>query len=183
MLNKQEILRGLTDTLILGRLYSKDSYGYEINKQIALKNTGDELADYATKQAAAIKSIDAVVATLEEDDEEIKEIKNHFKKKPENFMEYMDKKYLNASLLDEFRRKLKNITKSPAEFVKSLVDLAMVSDTELEKYRKAIRDLLKKNPKEMTWKDSEVIVNVLQDMDFMAPSTVGLRPIPQEDHL
>lgn len=115
------------------------------------------------------------------DDEEIKEIKNHFKKKPENFMEYMDKKYLNASLLDEFRRKLKNITKSPAEFVKSLVDLAMVSDTELEKYRKSIKDLLKKNPKEMTWKDSEVIVNVLQDMDFMAPSTVGLRPIGEEN--
>lgn len=34
MLNKQELLRGLTDTLILGQLYAKDSYGYEINKQI-----------------------------------------------------------------------------------------------------------------------------------------------------
>lgn len=34
MLNKQEILRGLTDTLILGQLYNGDSYGYEINKQI-----------------------------------------------------------------------------------------------------------------------------------------------------
>ena len=39
MLNKQEILRGLTDTLILGRLYSKDSYGYEINKQIHQKSS------------------------------------------------------------------------------------------------------------------------------------------------
>ncbi|EMB24454.1 hypothetical protein HMPREF9733_01406 [Treponema denticola SP33] len=39
MLNKQEILRGLTDTLILGQLYSKDSYGYEINKQIHQKSS------------------------------------------------------------------------------------------------------------------------------------------------
>ena len=52
---------------------------YEINKQIALKDAGDELADYATKQAAAIKSIDAVAATLEEDDEEIKEKVAHVK--------------------------------------------------------------------------------------------------------
>lgn len=34
MLNKQEILRGLTDTLILAQLYKGDSYGYEINKRI-----------------------------------------------------------------------------------------------------------------------------------------------------
>lgn len=39
MLNKQEILRGLTDTLILGQLYSTDSYGYEINKQIHQKSS------------------------------------------------------------------------------------------------------------------------------------------------
>lgn len=39
MLNKQEILRGLTDTLILGQLYSEDSYGYEINKRISQKSS------------------------------------------------------------------------------------------------------------------------------------------------
>lgn len=39
MLNKQEMLRGLTDTLILGQLYFKDSYGYEINKQIHQKSS------------------------------------------------------------------------------------------------------------------------------------------------
>ncbi len=38
MLNKQEILRGLTDTLILGQVYFEDSYGYEINKRIYQKS-------------------------------------------------------------------------------------------------------------------------------------------------
>lgn len=41
MLNRQEILRGLTDTLILGQLYTGDSYGYEINKNI--QNTCNDL--------------------------------------------------------------------------------------------------------------------------------------------
>lgn len=115
------------------------------------------------------------------DDEQLKEIKNHFKKKPENFMEFAEKNYLNASLLEEFRRKLKSITKSPENFVQALADLSMVSDEELEKYRKSIKDLLRKTPREMTWADSEIIVNVLQDMDFMAPSTIGLRPIGEEN--
>ncbi|ABR54224.1 DNA topoisomerase VI, B subunit [Methanococcus vannielii SB] len=115
------------------------------------------------------------------DDEQLKENKNHFKKKPENFMEFAEKNYLNASLLEEFRRKLKTITKSPEDFVKALTDLGMVSEEELEKYRKSIKDLLKKTPREMTWSDSEIIVNVLQDMDFMAPSTIGLRPIGEEN--
>jgi len=64
---------GVLQNVGLELLGKATELAYEINKQIALKNTGDELADYATKQAAAIKSIDAVVATLEEDDEEIKE--------------------------------------------------------------------------------------------------------------
>lgn len=34
MLNYSDILRGLTDTLILGQLYNSDSYGYQINKTI-----------------------------------------------------------------------------------------------------------------------------------------------------
>lgn len=70
---------GVLQNVGLELLGKATELAYEINKQIALKNTGDELADYATKQAAAIKSIDAVVATLEEDDEEIKEKVAHVK--------------------------------------------------------------------------------------------------------
>jgi len=115
------------------------------------------------------------------DDEEIKEIRNQFKKKPENFIEYMEKNYLNAALMDEFKRKLKTIAKPPKEFIDSLIEMAMVSDEELKRYRKEIKNLLKKNPREMGWDDAELIVRVLQDMHFMAPSTTGLRPINDEN--
>ncbi len=115
------------------------------------------------------------------DEETIKEIKKHFKKKPENFIEFAEKNYLNASLMDEFRRKLRSITKSPSEFVESLVNMGMVSNEELERFKNEIKNLLKKNPKNMNWEDAELIVRVLQDMDFMAPSTGGLRPIGEEN--
>ncbi|WP_421077702.1 DNA topoisomerase VI subunit B [Methanothermococcus sp. Ax23] len=115
------------------------------------------------------------------DEETLKEIKKHFKKKPENFIEFAEKNYLNASLMDEFRRKLRNITKSPKEFVNSLVDMGMVSNEELERFKNEIKNLLKKNPKNMDWNDAELIVRVIQDMDFMAPSTAGLRPIGEEN--
>ena len=115
------------------------------------------------------------------DEETIKEIKKHFKKKPENFIEFAEKNYLNASLMDEFRRKLRSITKSPSEFVESLVNMGMVSNEELERFKNEIKNLLKKNPKNMNWEDAELIVRVLQDMDFMAPSTACLRPIGEEN--
>ncbi len=40
MLNSSELLRGLTDTLILSCLYIHDSYGYEINKEVNAKSEG-----------------------------------------------------------------------------------------------------------------------------------------------
>lgn len=40
MLNTSEILRGLTDTLILAQLSINDSYGYELNKNISTKSNG-----------------------------------------------------------------------------------------------------------------------------------------------
>ena len=63
---------GVLQNVGLELLGKATELAYEINKQIALKDAGDELADYATKQAAAIKIADGVVATHEEDDEEIK---------------------------------------------------------------------------------------------------------------
>lgn len=35
MLNYSDILRGLTDTIILAQLFQEDSYGYQINKTIS----------------------------------------------------------------------------------------------------------------------------------------------------
>ena len=46
MLNFSEILRGLTDTIILARLSCGDSYGYQINKDISsLSGGGFELKE------------------------------------------------------------------------------------------------------------------------------------------
>ena len=42
MLNASDILRGYTDTIILGQLYHEDSYGYVISKNIC-EMTGGEL--------------------------------------------------------------------------------------------------------------------------------------------
>ena len=64
---------GVLQNVGLELLGKATELAYEINKQIALKDAGDELAEYASKQAAAIKSIDAVAATLEEEDEKVKE--------------------------------------------------------------------------------------------------------------
>ncbi|MBW9222707.1 DNA topoisomerase VI subunit B [Methanothermococcus sp. SCGC AD-155-C09] len=115
------------------------------------------------------------------DDETLKEIKRHFKKKPENFIEFAEKNYLNAAIMEDLNRKLRNIAKKPKEFVDSLLDMGMVSNEELERLNKEITNLLKKNPKKMDWDDAELIVRVLQDMDFMAPPTIGLRPIGEEN--
>ena len=42
MLNASDILRGYTDTIILGQLYHEDSYGYVISKNVQ-EITGGEL--------------------------------------------------------------------------------------------------------------------------------------------
>ncbi|MCR4741585.1 MAG: PadR family transcriptional regulator [Treponema sp.] len=41
MLNFSEILRGLTDTIILAQLAQADSYGYQINKKISEISSND----------------------------------------------------------------------------------------------------------------------------------------------
>lgn len=40
MLNTSDLLRGLTDTLILACLFEHDSYGYEINKTVTASSGG-----------------------------------------------------------------------------------------------------------------------------------------------
>lgn len=70
---------GVLQNVGLELLGKATELAYEINKQIALKDAGDELAEYASKQAAAIKSEDVAAATLDHDDEEIKEKVAHVK--------------------------------------------------------------------------------------------------------
>ncbi len=48
MLNSSDIIRGLTDTLILACLYTQDSYGYEINKAVNAKANGEFVFKEAT---------------------------------------------------------------------------------------------------------------------------------------
>ena len=47
MLLTSDLIRGHTETIILARLFKKDSYGYEINKAVA-ENSGDA---YELKEA------------------------------------------------------------------------------------------------------------------------------------
>ena len=63
---------GILQNVGLELLGKATELAYEINKQIALKDAGDELADFAGKKEAAIKSVDIAAATLEEDDQELK---------------------------------------------------------------------------------------------------------------
>ena len=64
---------GILQNVGLELLGKATELAYEINKQIALKDAGDELADFAGKKEAAIKSVDVAAATLEEDDQELKD--------------------------------------------------------------------------------------------------------------
>ena len=63
---------GILQNVGLELLGKATELAYEINKQIALKDAGDELADFAGKKEAAINSVDVAAATLEEDDQELK---------------------------------------------------------------------------------------------------------------
>lgn len=114
-------------------------------------------------------------------EEKLKEIKRHFKKKPENFIDFAERNYLSASTMEELKKKLRDITRKPKEFVEALKDKGMLSERELEELREEIRRLLDKPSKEMKWEDAELIVRALQDMEFIAPSTTGLRPIGAEN--
>ena len=72
---------GILQNVGLELLGKATELAYEINKQIALKDAGDELADFAGKKEAAINSVDVAAATLEEDDQELKNKVADVKKK------------------------------------------------------------------------------------------------------
>ncbi|CAB3288678.1 Type 2 DNA topoisomerase 6 subunit B [Methanocaldococcus lauensis] len=135
----------------------------------------DELKRYALKYI----TMEYLFSKLNK--EEINKIKNHFKKIPENFMEWAEKNYLSASVVEELNKKIKNIVKPPEEFIATIKKKGLISDEELKKLEKDVKNILNKNPKELTWDEAEMIVDCLQSMEFMAPPTTGLRPIGAEN--
>lgn len=66
---------GVLQNVGLELLGKATELAHDINKQLALKEAGDDLAEFSSKQDTAInKTIDIVSATLEEDDEMIAKI-------------------------------------------------------------------------------------------------------------
>ncbi len=60
---------GVLQNVGLELLGKATELAHDINKQLYLKEAGDELAEFTDAQGSAIKTIDAVSATLEEDDD------------------------------------------------------------------------------------------------------------------
>ena len=141
----------------------------------ALPESLSQLKNYYLKYLI----MDHLIEKLSE--EKLKEVKRHFKKRPESFIDFAERNYLSASTMEELKKKLMEITRKPKEFIEALKNRGMISEIELKKLRREIEKLLDKPPKEMTWEDAELIVRALQDMEFIAPSTTGLRPIGAEN--
>lgn len=60
---------GVLQNVGLELLGKATELAHDINKQLALKESGDELSEFSGKQETAFKTIDVVAATLEEDEE------------------------------------------------------------------------------------------------------------------
>lgn len=60
-------------------------------------------------------------------------------------------------------------------------DLSRFSRNKLENLEKMVDVDLDKDPSKITWDEAESLVSAFGEMDFMAPSTEGLRPIGEED--
>jgi len=56
-------------------------------------------------------------------------------------------------------------------------DFERVGDTSMAKLQKEVKFDLNKDPKQLTWGESEQIVKGFKNIDFISPSTDGLRPI------
>ena len=60
---------GVLQNVGLELLGKATELAHDINKQLALKESGDELSEFSGKQETAFNTIDVVAATLEEDEE------------------------------------------------------------------------------------------------------------------
>ncbi len=62
-----------------------------------------------------------------------------------------------------------------SSFLKS--DFDRIGDTSIAKIAKLVKFDLNKDPKQLTWSEAEELVNAFKKVEFIAPSTDGLRPI------
>jgi len=61
------------------------------------------------------------------------------------------------------------------------LELARVSEKKVRQIQEHLSfDLKKKKPKELSWSDCEEIINAFGKVNFLSPSTEGLRPIGEE---
>ncbi len=65
-----------------------------------------------------------------------------------------------------------------SSFLKTVLE--RVGDTSIEKIQKLVNFDLNKDPKKLTWDEAEQIVNAFKKIEFIAPSTEGLRPIGEK---
>jgi DNA topoisomerase-6 subunit B len=98
----------------------------------------DDLKRYALKYV----TMEYLFSKLSE--EEINSIKNHFKKIPENFMEWAEKNYLSATVVDELNKKVKNIVKPPEEFIAEIKNKGLISDNELKEFEEEVKKILER---------------------------------------
>ncbi|MCX6802139.1 MAG: DNA topoisomerase VI subunit B [Candidatus Diapherotrites archaeon] len=71
-----------------------------------------------------------------------------------------------------------SVARKVSSFLKS--DFERVGDTAIEKIQKQVKFDLNKDPKQLSWDEAEQVVTAIKQVDFIAPSTEGLRPIGEE---
>ncbi|ENN96450.1 DNA topoisomerase VI subunit B [Methanocaldococcus villosus KIN24-T80] len=163
--------------------YLKKFSDYLSNEEIefvnVLINSLPESLDDLKRYALKYIYMEYLFKKLSKD--EIENNKNQFKKIPENFIEWAEKNYLSTTHVNELNKKVREIVKTPKEFIELLEKRRLISKEELNKFKEKVEEILDKNPKNLSWDEAELIVNCLQNMEFMAPPTSGLRPIGAEN--
>ncbi|WP_457612169.1 DNA topoisomerase VI subunit B [Methanocaldococcus sp.] len=154
---------------------TEDEINYVKTLIKSLPESLEELKDYVLKYLI----MDYLFKKLSKD--EIENIKNHFKKSPDKFIDWAEKNYLSATTINELNKKLRKIVKDPEEFLKKIKEKKLISEEELKKYEEKVEMILNKDPKNLSWEEAELIVRCLQNMEFKAPPTSGLRPIGAEN--
>lgn len=61
-----------------------------------------------------------------------------------------------------------------------MAEFSRVSSAKVDEIQSQVKFDLDKNPRKLTWAETEELVKVFEKMDFMAPSSEGLRPIGEK---
>jgi len=86
------------------------------------------------------------------------------------------KPHPNGVTVDEILTMGRSTTaRKTSSFLKS--DLERIGDTSIGKIQKETNFDLNKDPKQLSWNEAEQVINAFKTVEFIAPSTDGLRPI------